>query len=181
MNEQNEATLVIGKARHHEQVGPIIRRLEEKRIPHADISIISPGDLPGDDPADEKPRANADRAHDMTVGAVTGGIAMGALGCLVGLASLAIPGLGLFIVAGPIAAALGDAAVGGAIGAIAGTLIGLRVPEHRAKAYEESLRSGSAIISIHAATRRGAATARKALEDAGAVDVFEVADETQPA
>ena len=104
---------------------------------------------------------------------------MGALGCLVGLASLAIPGLGLFIVAGPMAAALGDAAVGGAIGAIAGTLIGLRVPEHRAKDYEESLRSGSAIISIHTASQRGAATARKALEDAGAVDVFEVADESQ--
>jgi hypothetical protein len=74
--------------------------------------------------------------HDLTVGAAAGGIAMGALGCLVGLASLAIPGLGLFIVAGPLAAVLGDVAVAGALGAVAGGLIGLRVPEHRAKAYE---------------------------------------------
>ena len=105
--------------------------------------------------------------HDLTVGAAAGGIALGALGCLVGLVSLAIPGLGLFIVAGPLAAVLGDVAVGGPLGAVAGGLIGLRVPEHKAKAYEESLRSGSTIISIHGEDRGGIAQSQEYFDQFG--------------
>jgi hypothetical protein len=176
MNERNYSgsTFVIGTVRLRERVERIIEQLKQNGIAESDISIVSPDDREGRDPADEKPRANSEKAHDVTVGALTGGVAMGVLGCLVGLASLAIPGLGIFVVAGPLAAALGDAAVGGAIGAIAGSLIGLRVPEHRAKAYEESLRSGSTIVSIHAETANDRRKAREILEGAEAEDIYEV-------
>jgi hypothetical protein len=50
---------------------------------------------PGDDPADEKPRDGSDKLKTVAVGAVSGGIVLGAIGGLVGLASLAIPGLGV--------------------------------------------------------------------------------------
>jgi hypothetical protein len=56
---------------------------------------------PGDDPADEKPRDGYDKLKTVTVGAVSGGIALGTIGGLIGLASLAVPGLGLIVVAGP--------------------------------------------------------------------------------
>jgi hypothetical protein len=183
MNEQSplSSNFVIAVAKPGISVARLIERLQSTGVTGKRISVISPDDRQGSDPADEKPRTNSDKAHDITVGALTGGIAMGVLGCLVGLTSLAIPGFGLFIVAGPLAAALGDAAVGGAIGAIAGTLIGLRVPEHRAKAYEENLRSGNTIISIHTETPSEVAKVREILEAAGAEELYEVTGGTREA
>jgi hypothetical protein len=50
---------------------------------------------------------------------------------------LAIPGLGVFIAAGPIMAALA-----GAAGGLTGALIGLGIPEYEAKRYEEKVKDG---------------------------------------
>jgi hypothetical protein len=100
--DQPSSTFVIGAIKPRERVDNIVKQLQAAGIPDKDISLIAPDDREGRDPADEKPRENSDRVHDLTVGAAAGGIAMGALGCLVGLASMAIPGLGLFIVAGPL-------------------------------------------------------------------------------
>jgi hypothetical protein len=172
--DQTSSTFVIGAIKPRERVDNIVKQLQAAGIPEKDISLIAPDDREGRDPDDEKPRENADRVHDLTVGAAAGGIALGALGCLVGLVSLAIPGLGLFIVAGPLAAVLGDVAVGGALGAVAGGLIGLRVPEHKAKAYEEGLRSGSTIISIHGETAEELRKARNILTNAEAAEILEV-------
>jgi hypothetical protein len=46
----------------------------------------------------------------------------GGLGWLVGIGALAIPGLGPFIAAGPIVAAIAWAGVGGTVGGITGAL-----------------------------------------------------------
>ena len=53
-----------------------------------------------------------------TTGAATGGATGGVLGLLAGIGALAIPGLGSFIAAGPIMAALSGAAVGATIGGV---------------------------------------------------------------
>jgi hypothetical protein len=47
------------------------------------------------------------------------------LGWLVGIGALAIPGVGAFIAAGPIMAALARAGVGAAVGGLSGALIGM--------------------------------------------------------
>ena len=73
----------------------------------------------------------------------------GGLGWLAGVGALAIPGLGPFIAAGPIMAALSGAAVGGAFGGITGYLVGLGIPEFEAKRYEGKVKGGSALISVH--------------------------------
>ena len=78
------------------------------------------------------------------------------VGVVVGLGAITIPGVGPIIAAGPLAAALG-AATGGAIGAAAGaatgnitaSLINLGVPEEEAAYYAESLRRGSALVSVN--------------------------------
>ncbi len=98
-----------------------------------------------------------DFAHDKATkapegaatGVTAGGILGGALGWLVGVGSLAIPGVGPFIAAGPIMAALGGAAVGAATGGLAGAPIGLGMPEYEAKQYEAKIRSGNILISVH--------------------------------
>jgi len=64
-------------------------------------------------------------------GASTGGLLGGALGLLAGIGSLAIPGIGAFIAAGPLMATLSGAAVGAAVGGVAGALMGMGVPNTR--------------------------------------------------
>jgi hypothetical protein len=46
------------------------------------------------------------------------------------------------------------------------------VPEHRAKAYEESLRTGNTIISIHAEIADVLRKARKVLTNAEAAEIL---------
>jgi hypothetical protein len=82
------------------------------------------------------------------IGAGTGGLLGGAVGWLVGIGTIAIPGLGPFIAAGPILAALSGAAAGAAVGGLAGTLVGLGVPEIEAKAYEQELKEGHILIAV---------------------------------
>ena len=53
-----------------------------------------------------------------------------------GIGALAIPGVGPFIAAGPIMAALAGAGVGAAVGGLTGALVGMGIPEYEAKRYE---------------------------------------------
>jgi hypothetical protein len=63
-------------------------------------------------------------------------------GWLVGIGTLAIPGLGAFVAAGPIMAALGGAAAGAATGGLTGLRVGYEMPGYEAKRYEGKSRSG---------------------------------------
>jgi len=82
-------------------------------------------------------------------GAGTGAVLGGALGWLAGIGALAIPGLGPFIAAGPIMAALGGMGAGAAVGGLSGALIGMGIPEYEAKFYEGKLKEGSVLIAVH--------------------------------
>lgn len=108
-------------------------------------------------------------------GATTGGvIGMGAgagLGWLVGIGTLAIPGLGPFIAAGPIMAALGGAAVGGATGGVVGALIGMGIPEIEARHYDERVREGHVLITVHTEDMVERDRARAVFERHGAADI----------
>jgi hypothetical protein len=95
----------------------------------------------------------------------------GALGWLAGIGSLAIPGLGPFIAAGPIMAALGGAAAGGAIGGIAGALVGMGIPEYEAKRYEGKVKEGSILISVHTSNSDERSSAKKIFDRNKAEDV----------
>jgi hypothetical protein len=91
-------------------------------------------------------------ATDVAVGAAKGaGIGAG-LGALAVLASLFIPGVGLVVGGGALAAALAagaGAAVGGAVaGGIAGLLIDQGVSAAHANEYQRIVTGGGAILSI---------------------------------
>jgi hypothetical protein len=186
-NDRN-ATLAIGSVRTQDQAERLIEILKRAGFSDQDLSVILPDEKltrdpkialdhkPGEDPADEKPRDGSDKLKTVTVGAVSGGIVLGAIGGLVGLASLAIPGLGLIVVAGPIAATLIDAAAGGAAGVIAGGLMGMRIPEHRAKQYEQRVREGSTLISVHTQNAQAFQRAMNILAAGGAEDLHEVVE-----
>lgn len=84
-------------------------------------------------------------------GGTLGGIIGGSLGLLAGIGALAIPGVGPFIAAGPIVAALSGSAVGGSLGLLLGALVGLGIPEYEAKKYEHSLKDGHILLCVHTA------------------------------
>jgi len=83
------------------------------------------------------------------------GASVGALtGILVSLGTLAIPGVGPVIAAGPLVAgltgAVTGAVAGGATGGIVGGLIEMSVPEVEARRYAEGVRRGGTLVSVQA-------------------------------
>ncbi len=101
-----------------------------------------------------------------TSGAVLGGIG----GLLLGLGTLAIPGVGPIIVAGEaastIASTLAGAGIGAAAGGIIGGLVGLGIPEDKAKIYSDRVSSGSYLVMVNG-TDNDISRAEKILRDSG--------------
>lgn len=110
------------------------------------------------------------------VGAAAGGAIGGTLGLLLGIGALAIPGLGPFIAAGPIMATLAGAGAGGAVGTLTGALVGLGLPEYEAKRYEEYLKKGGALLTVHADDRDWAKKARDILDRCGAKGIDKMSE-----
>ncbi len=139
-------TAVFCIATSRSQTERIIDRLASDGFNHADISVV----MPETDSDHDIGHVKATKAPEGTAtGAATGGVAGGVLGLLAGIGALAIPGVGPLIAAGPIMAALSGAAVGAAAGGLVGGLIGLGIPEVEAKIYEERLRTGNYLVSVH--------------------------------
>jgi hypothetical protein len=122
---------VFATAKTREMAATIVNDLRIAGFSESDISVLFPDETGIRDFAHEQ---NTKAPEGATAGGVAGIVVGGALGWLVGIGALAIPGLGPFIVAGPIMAALAGA--GAAAGGIAGALIGMGMPEYEAKRYE---------------------------------------------
>lgn len=105
------------------------------------------------------------------IGATAGVVGGGALGLLLGLGMIAIPGLGAFLAAGPIMGALAGAGAGGAVGTLAGALVGMGLPEYEAKRYESFINKGGMLLSVHADDREWARKARAILDGFGGHDI----------
>jgi hypothetical protein len=113
---------------------------------NTDISVLFPESVGTKDFAHEKATKAPEGA---TTGGAAGAVLGGTLGWLVGIGSLAIPGVGPLIAAGPIMAALAGAGVGGALGGLTGALVGMGIPEYEAKRYEGLVKDGGILISVH--------------------------------
>jgi hypothetical protein len=146
----------------------IIERLESAGFPLSGISVLYPEPGGIRDIGLEK---SSKAPEGALTGAAAGGLAGGALGLLAGIGALAIPGLGAFIAAGPIMAALSGAAAGAATGGLVGGLIGLGIPEIEAKHYETKLRLGNYLVSVHVRDSEEAERVRAIYKEAGAEDI----------
>jgi len=159
-----------------EQAMIIVDRLKSANFSNNDISALFPDKDTTRDFAHEK---NTKAPEGAMAGAGSGGLLGGALGWLAGIGALAIPGVGPFIAAGPIVAALSGAAVGATVGGIAGGLIGLGIPEFEAKRYEGKVKAGNILLSVHTENGDEITRAKKIFEEAGAQDIS-VTGETAP-
>jgi hypothetical protein len=159
---------VFGLAKDEEHASKIVENLKIAGFSNNDISVLMPDKRTTRDFAHEKETKAPEGA---AAGVVTGGTIGGVLGWLTGIGALAIPGLGPFIAAGPIMAALSGAAVGGAAGGLVGALVGMGIPEYEAKRYEAKVKEGRALISVHTENSDEARRAKDIFERAGAEGV----------
>jgi hypothetical protein len=162
----NRAVFCIAKSEL--QAIDIVDGLKASGFSSGDVTVLFPDKGASRDFAHEQKTKAPEGA---TAGASTGGVLGGALGWLAGIGTLAIPGLGPFIAAGPIMGALSGAAAGAAVGGIAGALIGMGIPEHEAKLYEGKVRGGNILISVHTEDGEERRRAKDVFEGAGAEDV----------
>jgi len=114
---------------------------------------------------------NTKAPEGATTGAVAGGALGGTLGLLAGIGSLAIPGVGPLIAAGPFVATLAGIGTGGAVGTFVGALIGMGIPEYEAKRYEGRVKNGGVLMSIHCNTSEEIDRAKEIMKRTGAEDV----------
>jgi hypothetical protein len=169
------AKSVFGIAKSEEQAIRIANDLRAAGFGGNDISVLFPDKQGTRDFAHEQ---HTKAPEGAVSGAVTGGVIGGALGWLVGIGSLAIPGVGPFIAAGPLLAALSGVAAGGTVGGIAGGLIGMGIPEYEAKRYEGKLKEGNILISVHAESSDEVARAKDVFKRAGAEDIAYTGEES---
>lgn len=167
-------TAVFGLARDEQQASRIVDDLKSAGFSNNDISVLLADKRGTRDFAHEK---NTKAPEGAVTGAGTGGVLGGVLGWLVGAGTLAIPGLGPFVAAGPLMAALSGAAVGAGAGGLIGALVGLGIPEFEAKRYEGKLKEGNILISVHSDNRDETKRAKEIFERDGADEISTSSEE----
>lgn len=161
-------TAVFGIYPTYSGVELAVDALKAAGFRNTDISVLFAENVGTKDFAHEKGTKAPEGA---TAGAGTGAVVGGTLGWLAGIGALAIPGLGPFIAAGPIMAALAGVGVGGAVGGFTGALIGMGIPEYEAKRYEGRIKDGGSLLSVHSDNSEWTKKAKGILEQTGAQDI----------
>ena len=166
MSSKNIA--VFGIYRTVDSVQDAVVVLRMKGFRSTDISVL----IPENEGSKDLVTMKSTKAPEGAVaGAGSGALLGGALGWLVSIGALSVPGAGAFVAAGPIIATLAGVGAGGAVGGIAGGLIGLELPEYEAKRYQGRIRTGGVLLSVHCDNEAWKRSAKRALEDTGAEDI----------
>lgn len=151
---------VVGVFGSADQARNAIAALREAGFPQTSISFIMRS-------GEDKTIAHESSVvKDAEIGAAVGGVG----GVLIGLAAVAIPGVGPVVVLGPALAALGGAGLGAVAGGLVGALTQAGVSREKAESYAESVRRGDAIVTVQAEEHR-AEMALRIMDGHGAIDI----------
>lgn len=129
-----------------------IRAIEDLERAHFDRDQIG---IVGRDAETGKIQKESAGETEAEEGALAGAAVGAGVGALVGWGVLTgvIPVLGPAIAAGTLGTILSNAAAGAAVAGLAGTLIGLGIPEADAKYYETELKAGRTLVTVQADDR----------------------------
>ena len=183
-HENTRAHTVIALAPHLDQVVAAVRRLHEAGFGSDEISLLAKDGVALRDTVREVGARNgteialpddvADAVEPKGRDEMAGFAIGGAVGFLVGLSAVAIPGFGPFLLAaGPVAIALNAltvSAAGMGLGALLGAILDENVTEEHKKLYHDRLEEGWWMILVKADGDRAMA-AREAIEVAGVTNV----------
>jgi len=159
------------------QAETIVGQLQAAGFSNNDISVLFPDKQGSKDFAHEH---NTKAPEGAIAGAGAGGVLGGSLGLLAGIGALAIPGLGPFIAAGPLLAALSGAAGGATALGVVGALVGMGIPEIEAKRYEGKIKGGNLLISVHTENGDEQKRAEQIFKAARADDISSTSEASVP-
>ncbi|MEK6555090.1 MAG: quinol:electron acceptor oxidoreductase subunit ActD [Bdellovibrionota bacterium] len=146
-----------------------VRALKSANFRKSDISVLMPA------LGDESTFAHSKSSkapEGATAGAGIGALVGGTFGWLVGIGAIAVaPPLGIMLAAGPIMSALAAAGAAGALGGLTGALVGFGIPEYEAKRYEDYVKDGGILLSVHVDDDNWMGKAKYILESSGARDI----------
>jgi hypothetical protein len=162
-------TVAWGVYDDRKSLATAVGELKDSGFQREDISVLMP-----DKEASQRLSFKYDTKapEGIAAGATTGALLGGSLGWLASIGAITIPVIGALLAAGPIVAALAGAGAAGAIGGLAGGLIGLGMPELEAKRYQTELAKGGVLLSVQCSDARFAETAKRILDRTGARDVL---------
>ena|SRR5690349_15372843 len=166
---------VIGLVHDYQQAEALVASLRAQGFRDDDISVLFPDKEGTRDFAHEQ---NTKAPEGAIAGAGAGGAVGGTIGLLAGIGALAIPGLGPFIAAGPLLAALSGAAAGATVGGITGALVGLGIPEIEAKQFEGKVKEGKILMSVHCDDNEWKKKAHDVLTKGGAKDIVSAGEKS---
>jgi uncharacterized protein (TIGR02271 family) len=151
------AKTVIGLFDNRAEAQSVVQELLSENFRRDDISVMSKK-LEGQERQGETveyvEEDGDEQIKDMAKGAGTGAAIGGLAGLLLSLTSLAIPGIGPVLAAGPLAAVIAGAGIGATAGGLISGLTRLGVPEDDANYYAEGVRRGGTLISVDASDDR---------------------------
>jgi hypothetical protein len=162
---------VFGIYRSRSEVGSAVNALRDASFARSHISVLLPENLGSNELVAEKETKAPNLA---TISAGSGAAIGGALGWLVGMGALVIPGIGPVVAAGPIVGTLAGLGVGGALGGFVGALVGVGIPEHEATRYEGRLSRGGILVAVHCGSAEEIERAKMIMATNGAEDIASV-------
>jgi hypothetical protein len=140
-------TTVIGVFEDRASARTAIANLRHAGFLDDHIGFISP------EPRIRRTKDETTVVDDPTgIGAAVGAVAGGMAGLAVGAAIFAP--IGPAIIGGAFVAWLAAAGTGAATGAVVGTLIGLGISEHEVEWFENQLKAGRTLVTVHEADER---------------------------
>lgn len=144
VQEYRQAIGVLANRSDTEQA---IQMLNEHEFSMEQVSVIAQdSELEGDVPQSVKIQSQI--KSPVKKGATTGGTVGAISGLLVGLGTIAIPGLGPVMLAGVTATTLMTSIAGAATGGLIGALVRMRIPEKDAATYNNFVAKGYYIILV---------------------------------
>jgi hypothetical protein len=161
-------TSVMGIYPDRTTVSEAITVLTKTGYRAADISVLSSDNLGTKDFAHHK-RSKA--LEGAAIGAAAGAVVGAVLAWFISTQPVTVTALGPLVAAGPVLAAIAGAGAGGALGFIAGLLMGLTLTEYVAKRYAGRIRNGGILVSVHCDSPEWCDRAKKALRDTGARNI----------
>jgi len=159
------------------QAEVLLGQLQNAGFAPNDVSVLFPDRQGSKDFAHEH---NTKAPEGAVAGASAGGVIGGTIGLLAGSGALAIPGLGPFIAAGPLMAALSGVAAGATVGGLTGALVGMGIPEIEAKRYEGKIKGGNLLISVHTENSGEQKKAEEIFKAARAEDICSTTEASVP-
>jgi uncharacterized protein (TIGR02271 family) len=144
------AKTVIGLFDDRAEARAVVQELLDEGFTREDISVMSKKPDDTEKVVEYVEEDGHEQVEDMAKGAGKGAAIGGAAGLLLSLTSLAIPGIGPVLAAGPLAAIIAGAGIGATAGGLISGLTRLGVPDDDADYYAEGVRRGGTLVSVNA-------------------------------